>query len=203
MPLRKLPPTWRTGHFFDFCVERAPLAECLAAFKANGLLVFDLCVWVKDVEEIGTPYDWKHELVLITKKGNFPNERVMELVKDGHCRPNVWNYAVGVDVRQLNDIYHTNPSEAVKPIALVADAICDVTFPKEIVIDGFVSDGTTLLAAERTGRLCYGMDVKPAMIDLAIGRWEAMTGEHATLISTGETFAQVAARRAAERDDAE
>lgn len=191
------------GAFFDFCVGRTPLAESLATFSANGLQITAMCVWVKDVEEIGIAYDSKHELVLVAKKGNFPNERLMELVKERRCRPNVWNYPVGVDVGQLNDIYQTNPSDAVKPIALVADAICDVTFPKEIVIDGFVSDGTTILAAERTGRLCYGIDVQPAMIDLAIGRWEAMTGEHVTLISSGETFAQVAARRAAEGEDAE
>jgi hypothetical protein len=191
------------GAFFDFCVGRAPLAESLASFNANGLLVMDMCVWVKDVEEGGILYNSKHELVLITKKGNVPNERPMELVKEGRCRTNVWNYPVGIDVRQLDDIYHTNASDAVKPVALVADAICDVTFPNEIVIDGFACDGTTILAAERTGRLCYSMDANPAMIDLAIGRWEAMTGEHATLISTGETFAKVAARRAAESQGAD
>lgn len=186
--------------FFDFCVERAPLAECLAAFKANGLLVFDLCVWVKDVEEIGTPYDSKHELVLITKKGNFLNDRVMELVKEGRCRPNVWNYPVGVDATQPENIYQAT-SDAVKPVALVADAICDVTRLNEIVIDGFVGNGTTILAAERSGRVCYSMDTDPASIDLAIRRWEAMTGERAILAGTGETYSEVAAERATECEE--
>jgi len=188
------------GAFFDFCVDRTPLAESLAAFKANGLLVDDICVWVKDVEEVGTPYDSKHELVLITRNGNCPNERVMELVKEGHCRPNVWNYPVGIDATQPDNIYQA-ASDTVKPVALVADAICDVTRPNEIVIDGFVSNGTTILAAERTGRVCYSMDIDPASIDLAIRRWEAMTGERAILAGTGETYSEVAAKRATECEE--
>ena len=74
---------------------------------------------------------------------------------------------------------------------MVADAIRDVSHRGQIVLDSFMGSGTTLLAAERTGRVAYGMDLDPAYIDLTIGRWEKMTGRFATLAATGQTFAEV------------
>jgi DNA modification methylase len=79
---------------------------------------------------------------------------------------------------------------------MVADAIRDVTHRGQIVLDSFMGSGTTLLAAERTGRIAYGMDLDPGYIDLTIRRWGAMTGRDATLLATGQTFQQVTDERA-------
>ena len=85
----------------------------------------------------------------------------------------------------------------VKPVALVADAIRDVTYHGEIVLDGFAGSGTTVLAAERTRRRCYAIEIEPRYVDVAVRRWEKLTGAKAALAGTGETFDEVAARRCA------
>lgn len=91
----------------------------------------------------------------------------------------------------------------VKPTALVADAIRDVTHPGEIVLDAFMGSGTTILACERTKRRGYGIEIEPGYVDVAIRRWEAMTGEKAVLLETGQAFAEVAALRAVNPDENE
>jgi DNA modification methylase len=88
----------------------------------------------------------------------------------------------------------------VKPIALVADAIRDVSRPGEIVLDAFMGSGTTLLAAERTGRLGYGLELEPRYVDVAVRRWEALTKRKAVLEGTDKNFAEVAAERAVAAD---
>jgi DNA modification methylase len=85
----------------------------------------------------------------------------------------------------------------VKPVALVADAIRDVSNRDEIVLDVFMGSGTTLLAAERTGRIAYGTEIDPLYVDLAVRRWEKVTGKTARLEATGESFADLADARSA------
>ncbi|WP_432199850.1 DNA methyltransferase [Erythrobacter sp. W53] len=74
-------------------------------------------------------------------------------------------------------------------------AIRDVTKHGDIILDAFLGSGTTILAAERTRRVAYGIEIEPAFVDVAIRRWEAMTGYKATLAETGESFVEVTARR--------
>jgi DNA modification methylase len=80
----------------------------------------------------------------------------------------------------------------VKPVALVSDAILDSTKRDDIVLDPFIGSGTTILAAERTGRWCYGIEIDPLYVDTAIERWQRMTGRQAQN-AHGETFAQIKA----------
>ena len=109
----------------------------------------------------------------------------------------MWDYA-GVNSFGKGRMDDLADHPTVKPVALVADAIRDVTRSGEIVLDGFMGSGTTILAAERTKRIAYGIEIEPAYIDVAIRRWSAMSAEEAVLQDTGETFAEVAARRADE-----
>jgi DNA modification methylase len=81
----------------------------------------------------------------------------------------------------------------VKPIAMVADAILDSTARNEIVLDPFLGSGTTVMAAERAGRVCYGIEIDPAYVDVAIRRWQSFTGERAVHAVTGKSFDQIAA----------
>lgn len=64
----------------------------------------------------------------------------------------------------------------VKPVALAADAILDCTAPGAIVLDGFLGNGSTVLAAERSGRRCYGLELDPLYVDTVIRRWQSVTG---------------------------
>ncbi len=75
---------------------------------------------------------------------------------------------------------------------MIADAILDASGRGEIVLDGFLGSGSTLLAAERVGRICYGIEIDPLYVDVAIQRWQRYTGEKATLQSTGKTYDEVA-----------
>jgi DNA modification methylase len=76
----------------------------------------------------------------------------------------------------------------VKPAAMLADALLDLTNRGEITIDPFLGSGSTLIAAERTGRSCRGVELDPLYIDVILRRYQAETGQSATLEATGETF---------------
>lgn len=77
-----------------------------------------------------------------------------------------------------------------KPTPLVGDAIQDVTRRGEIVLDPFLGSGTLLIACELTGRRARGLEIEPSYVDVALGRWIAMTGQQPVLEATGETFVE-------------
>lgn len=189
------------GAIFVFFMDWRHMSETLEALAANGLSLINLCVWNKNNGGMGSLYRSKHELAFIAKKGKAPHTNNVELGKHGRYRTNVWDYA-GVNSFGRNRDADLADHPTVKPVALVADAIRDVTKPGDLVIDGFMGSGTTILAAERTKRIAAGIDIEPGYVDVAIRRWEAMTGLEAALADTGETFAEVAARRLAEAEPA-
>ena len=86
----------------------------------------------------------------------------------------------------------------VKPTALPEDALLDVSDRGEIVIDPFLGSGSTLIAAQATGRVCRGVELDPLYVDVIVRRYEAARGNHAVLVETGETLDLLAARRSSE-----
>jgi DNA modification methylase len=64
--------------------------------------------------------------------------------------------------------------------------------PAAIVLDGFLGSGTTVIAAERTGRRCYGLELDPGYVDLVVRRWQALTGGHAIQVDSGRRFDELA-----------
>jgi DNA modification methylase len=103
--------------------------------------------------------------------------------RHGHNRTNVWDYASVNSLRgSRREDLALHPT--VKPVAMVADAICDVTRQGELVLDIFLGSGTSLIAAERVGRRFRGVDIDPAYVDVAIARWEALTGREAALAAS-------------------
>lgn len=200
--LKQLVAHVRDGAVLDLCMDWRHLSQLLAAIQANELVLLNLCVWNKNNGGMGSLYRSKHELVLIAKKGKAPHTNNIELGKHGRYRTNVWDYA-GVNSFGKGRMNDLADHPTVKPVALVADAIRDVTRPGEIVLDAFMGSGTTILAAERTKRSAYGIEIEPGYIDVAIRRWSAMTGEEAVLAESGETFAEVAAGRCDDSDGTE
>ena len=85
----------------------------------------------------------------------------------------------------------------VKPVALVADSLKDCSRRGEIVLDPFAGSGTTLVAAEKTGRLARLVEFDPAYCDRIIRRFEQVTGKQAKLATSGQSFEDVAEQRAA------
>jgi DNA modification methylase len=111
----------------------------------------------------------------------------VELGRTGRYRTNVWDYAgISSFGAGRDDALAMHPT--VKPVALVADAIKDCSKRNGIVLDAFAGSGTTIIAAERTGRRCHAMELDPGYVDVAIRRWQQLTGEDAVHIGTGFTF---------------
>lgn len=143
--------------------------------------LLNLCVWNKSNAGMGSLYRSKHELVFVYRVGSAPHFNAVELGRHGRNRSNVWDYAsVNSLVGSRRDDLALHPT--VKPIALVSDALQDVTKRGDLVLDLFLGSGTTLLAAERSGRVFRGTEIDPAYVDVAIERWEAMTGKKAELL---------------------
>lgn len=167
------------------------LNEMLAATDRTGLKLLNLCVWVKPNGGMGSFYRSRHELIFVCKRPGAPHKNNIELGKHGRYQTNVWEYAgaTGGPTDEADD-FSLHPT--VKPIRLVEDAILDSTAAGEIVFDPFLGSGTTLLAAERTKRRCMGIEISPAYVDVAIRRWEALTGGEAVHQATGETFTKCA-----------
>ena len=129
---------------------------------------------------MGSLYRSKHELIFVYRVGRAPHFNAVELGKHGRNRTNVWDYAsVNTVAGSRREDLKLHPT--VKPTALVADAIQDVTRRGDLVLDVFSGSGTTLVASERTGRRFRGVEIDPAYVDVAIDRWEAMTGGKAEL----------------------
>ena len=135
----------------------------------------NLCIWNKSNAGMGSLYRSKHELIFVYRVGPAPHLNMVELGKHGRNRTNVWDYA-SVNSLQGSRREDLTLHPTVKPTGLVADAIRDVTRRGDLVLDLFLGSGTTLLAAERTGRRFRGLDVDPAYVDVAIERWSARTG---------------------------
>ena len=162
-----------------------------------GLIPLNLIVWAKTNAGMGSLYRSQHELLPLFRKGTAPHVNNVELGKRGRWRSNVWIYpgasSLGSDARRgLKD----HPT--VKPTAMLEDALLDLTNRGDLVIDPFLGSGSTLIAAEATGRVCRGVELDPLYVDVIIRRYEAATGDPAVLVETGETFQALGARRARE-----
>lgn len=192
--LFRMMPHLKDGAVVEVCMDWRHVGPMIAALSANKLWPLNLCVWNKTNGGMGSLYRSKHELVFIGKKGNVPHTNNVQLGRHGRYRTNVWDYA-GVNTFGKNRMADLADHPTVKPVALIADAIRDVTNPGEIVLDAFMGSGTTILAAERTKRRCFGTEIEPRYVDVAIRRWETMTGQEARLASTGKTFASVSCER--------
>ncbi len=171
------------------------LYELLTAGRAVYAGQKALCVWNKSNAGMGSLYRSKHELVAVFKNGTAPHINNIQLGKHGRYRSNVWDYAgansFGAD--RLNDLA-AHPT--VKPVALIADAILDCSRRGGIVLDSFVGSGTTIIAAERTGRVAHAMELDPGYVETAIRRWQDYTGDVAVHAESGLTFEQVRGTRA-------
>jgi DNA modification methylase len=130
---------------------------------------------------MGSLYRGQHKLVFVFKNGKAAHCNNAQLV--GRYRTNLWTYP------GVNTVSRT--AEGNKPVALVADAIKDCSSRNDIVLDCFLASGTTLVAAERTGRICYGIEPDADYVDAAIRRWHAFTGLSATHGISGRRFADL------------
>ncbi len=185
--LANVTPVLDPGSVACVFMDWRHIQEMMVALRRALLRLINLCVWVKPNGGMGSLYRSRHELVFVAVAGEGRCRNNVELGKHGRYRTNVWEYAGATGGRTgADDDFDAHPT--VKPVALVADAILDVTAVGDVVLDPFLGSGTTLLAAERTRRRCFGLEIDPAYVDVAIRRWQAMTGGTAIHVASVQSF---------------
>jgi DNA modification methylase len=150
----------------------------------------NLCVWAKNNGGMGSFYRSAHELIFLFRNGETSHRNNVQLGKFGRYRTNVWNYPSANTFSRSGpdgDLLATHPTP--KPVSLIADAIRDSTVRGGLVLDPFLGSGTAVVAAERAGRICYGLELDPFYVDAVIRRWQRRTRHDAVHVESGETFA--------------
>jgi DNA modification methylase len=165
-----------------------------------GAKVFDelknLCVWTKSNGGMGSLYRSQHELVFVFKKGGEAHVNNVELGRFGRNRTNVWAYAGANAFSKARDT-ELAMHPTVKPVALIEDAIKDVSDRGALVLDPFGGSGSTLIAAEGCGRSARLIELDPLYCDVIVNRFETFTGKTAQLTGADQCFEDVAAARRA------
>ncbi|MFL6727212.1 MAG: site-specific DNA-methyltransferase [Sphingomicrobium sp.] len=178
------------------CMDWRHASEILAAGEAAYAELKNICVWAKTNGGMGSLYRSAHELVFVFKAGTAPHTNNVELGKNGRYRTNVWSFAGANSFSGTRD-EDLGMHPTVKPVAMMVGAILDCSKRKDIVLDAFAGSGSTLIAAQRTGRRGYGIEIDPHYCDLIIRRLQEVTKCKAVLVSDGRSFDDVGAERAA------
>jgi DNA modification methylase len=171
-----------------------------AAASQLGLTPMNLVVWAKTNAGMGSQYRSQHELLPLFKNGKAPHINNVDLGKHGRWRSNLWTYpgasSMGSDARRgLKD----HPT--VKPVAMLEDALLDLTNRGDVVLDPFLGSGSTLISAEKTGRRCRGVELDPLYVDVILRRYQEFTGRSGILRDTGEAFPQLSEWRMGRTDE--
>ncbi len=178
----------KPGAIMFVLVDWRRILDLLTAARAQQLPLKDMIVWATRNAGINGFYRPQHELIAALNGGAVH-------VNSGRQRSNLWEYPRG----SSSQAGHTGELKRTsKPVALFADVILDVSRPGQIVFDPFAGTGSTLIAAEKTGRSAYVLESAPACCDLIIRRFETYTGNIVQLAGNGMTFAEAKKRRVAE-----
>jgi DNA modification methylase len=147
--------------YFDYVPEKYVWGQWNTwHFLVENLGVPDNCiVWVKNHFGMGHGYRHKHEFCAYYGNGKFPDQS------------DVWEFK--------RDYAGLHPT--MKPVDLLSQAIKNSSKPKNLIVDIFIGSGSTLIAAEQTQRVCYGVELDPRYCDVTIQRWESLTGKKAVL----------------------
>lgn len=175
------------GSIHYICMDWRHMGEVLAAAEGLYSDLKNLIVWVKDRGGMGTFYRSRHELIFAFKQGKIEHINSFELGQHGRYRTNVWEYrAASQTDLQLHP--------TVKPVRMIADAIRDVSGRGDIVLDLFGGSGSTLIAAEKTGRRGYLCEIDPAYCDIILERWEGLSKDEAVRLGVLDVAEKAEAR---------
>jgi DNA modification methylase len=184
----------RDGAIAYVCMDWRHLGELLTAGQGAFTELKNLVVWNKLNGGMGSFYRSKHELIFVFKKGTAKHTNSFGLGETGRYRTNVWDYP-GISSLGAGRSAELAMHPTVKPVALVADAIRDCSRRGEVVLDCFGGSGSTLIAAEKTGRCARLIEFDPLYCDTIVQRWQAYTGKQASCFATHVPFEEVAAAR--------
>ena len=135
-----------------------------AALRAAGLHWSATIIWVKDQFTLGrSNYQRRYEPIWYgwRRKSSFTGDRALD------------------DVWEVPRPKRSDEHPTMKPVALVSRALVNSSLPGDVILDPFLGSGSTLIAAESLGRTCFGIDIEPRYVQVAIERWQAFTGREA------------------------
>lgn len=180
----------KDGSLHYICMDWRHIKEIIVAAGVYEQFK-NLCVWRKDNAGMGSFYRSQHELIFMFKHGKEPHINNVELGVHGRYRTNVWCYpSVNTPSEENAEKRAMHPT--VKPVEMIKDAILDASNRGGIILDTFLGSGSTLIAAEKSGRICYGAELEPRYIDTAIRRYESLgKGHNAIHLSTGKTYQEL------------
>jgi DNA modification methylase len=163
------------GSIHFVCMDWRHMREVMDAADGIYSELKNLITWVKDNGGMGTFYRSRHELIFAYKFGTAEHINSFELGQHGRYRTNVWEYR-GANLEELK----LHPT--VKPVKMIADAIKDVSGRNDIVLDLFGGSGSTLIAAEKTGRHARLCEIDPHYCDIILLRWENYAKDDAIIL---------------------
>ena len=187
-----------SGSIHFICMDWRHMREVLDAAAKPYSELKNVCVWAKTNAGMGSLYRSQHELVFVYKNGNAPHINNVELGRFGRNRSNLWTYA-GQNSFGSNRDSELAMHPTVKPVALIADAILDCTKRGATVLDSFAGSGSTLIAAERTGRYGRAIEIDPYYVDVVIQRFEQVFGIKAVHADLDLDFSAVSRSRLKEK----
>lgn len=175
------------GGLHYICMDWRHMQEVLTAGTRAYSDLLNLVVWAKTNGGMGSFYRSQHELIFVFKAGAGTHLNNVQLGRFGRNRTNVWTYpGMTSNSRERAAMLQHHPT--VKPVVMVADAIRDTSKRGDIILDPFGGSGTTLIAAEKTGRRCRTIELSPKFADVIVARWEAYTQKDAVHAQTAATF---------------
>ncbi|MGB7404596.1 MAG: DNA methyltransferase [Pacificimonas sp.] len=163
------------------------LPELLGAGRSVYDDWLNLCVWSKTNAGMGSLYRSQHELVAVFKKGERSHINNVKLGSNGRYRSNVWQYA-GANSFSAERDEELGWHPTVKPVEMIADILKDASDRGDIVLDPFGGSGSTLIAAQQSGRAARLMELDPLYCDVILRRFRSASGEEPRLTASGETF---------------
>lgn len=172
------------GAIHFVCMDWRHMGEVMDAGQGRYSDLKNLIVWAKDNGGMGTFYRSRHELVFAFKVGDAPHVNTFELGQHGRYRTNVWEYR-GVNTMKAGRMDELAMHPTVKPVQMIADAIKDVSGRGDIVLDLFGGSGSTLIAAQKTGRRAFLCELDPLYCDRIIHRWEGYAQDDALQVACG------------------
>lgn len=180
----------KDGSLHYICMDWRHIKEIMMAAEVYDQFK-NLCVWRKDNAGMGSFYRSQHELIFMFKHGKEPHINNVELGVHGRYRTNVWNYA-GVNTPSAENAEKRAMHPTVKPVELIKDAILDASNRGGVVLDTFLGSGSTLIAAEKAGRICYGVELEPKYVDTAIRRYESLGEKYIAIhAASGKTYQEL------------
>lgn len=180
----------KDGSLHYICMDWRHIKEIMTAAEVYDQFK-NLCVWRKDNAGMGSFYRSQHELIFMFKHGKEPHINNVELGIHGRYRTNVWNYA-GVNTPSAENAEKRAMHPTVKPVELIKDAILDASNRGGVVLDIFLGSGSTLIAAEKAGRICYGVELEPKYVDTAIRRYESLGEKYIAIhAASGKTYQEL------------